>query len=142
MVLSPDLWTSVEEVSLHATAMTLFVPVRPLAAGAIQVTGQSTVVAVLIGTFNDHMAWGATKEAGRQLFGLGAVLGEMPGLVAVSTLDVLAGIVSVRQPLDRYPGTFVFVIDLSLLVPVRDQPAALFSFSICVATVRPSLQVE
>lgn len=95
VVLSPDLWTSVKEVTRHAAAMTPFVPVRPLAAGIIQVTRHPAVVAVFIGTCADHVACGATKEAGRQLFGLGAVFGEMSVLVAVSTLDVLASIVSV-----------------------------------------------
>lgn len=60
VVLSPDLWTSVKEVSRHAAAMTLFVPVRPLAARTEQVTREATVVAVLIGTFTGDMARGAT----------------------------------------------------------------------------------
>lgn len=52
--------THVKEVSCHAAAMTLFVPVRPLAARAEQVTREAAVVAVLIGTFTGHMARGAT----------------------------------------------------------------------------------
>lgn len=47
-------------------------------------------------------------------FGLRAVLGEMSVLVAVSTLDVLTRVVSVRQPLHQYPATLVFVTDPSL----------------------------
>ena len=47
-------------------------------------------------------------------FGLRAALGEMSMLVAVSTLDTLGGVVSVWQTLNHYPGTLVFVIDLSL----------------------------
>lgn len=113
--------------------------------------GHAAVVAVLIGTVTGQVAWGATKEAGRQLlhththiythntvssftylyssvcisctcycaqsgtyFGLRAVLGEMAGLVAVSTLDGLVSVVSVWHPLRRYPGTLVSVIDPSL----------------------------
>lgn len=95
VILSPDFWTSIKEVPRHAAAMALFVPVRSLAAGIIEVPRQAAVVAVFIGTFTRQVAWGATKEAGQQLFGLRAVLGEMSGLVAVSTMDVLASIVSV-----------------------------------------------
>lgn len=95
MILSPDLWTSVKEVPRHAAAMALFVPVCSLTAGIIEVPRQAAVVAVPIGTFIGQVAWVATKEAGWRLFGLRAVLGEMSGLVAVSTLDVLVGVVSV-----------------------------------------------
>lgn len=54
-------------MSRHAAAMTPFVPVCPLTAGIVQVTWHAAVVAVFIGTCADHMAWGATKETGRQL---------------------------------------------------------------------------
>lgn len=59
--------THVKEVSCHAAAMALLVPVCLLAAGAVQVTRKATVVAVLVGTFTDQVTWGATKEARRQL---------------------------------------------------------------------------
>lgn len=58
--------THVKEVSLHATAVTLFVPVRPLTAAVKQVTRQSTVVAVSVGTVTAHMSWSSTQVAGRQ----------------------------------------------------------------------------
>lgn len=45
--------------------MALFVPVWSLAAGLVQVPGQATVVAVLVGTLTDKVSRGATKEAGR-----------------------------------------------------------------------------
>lgn len=47
-------------------------------------------------------------------FGLGAGLGEMSGLVAVSTVDILAGVVSVWHTRVYHPGTFVFVVYLRL----------------------------
>lgn len=95
VVLSPDLWTSISQVPRHATAVTLFVPVRSLATGVEGMSREATVVAVLIGTFNAQVAWVATKEAGLHLFRIGTVLGEMSGPVAVVTLDTLASIVSV-----------------------------------------------
>lgn len=60
-------YTHVKEVSCHAAAMALFVPVRFLAAGVVDVSRQAAVVAVLIGTLTGQVAWGATKEAGCQL---------------------------------------------------------------------------
>lgn len=54
-------------MSRHAAAVTLFVPVRSLAARLVEVPGQAAVVAVLIWTVTDHVARGAAKEAGRQL---------------------------------------------------------------------------
>lgn len=94
VILPPDLWTSIKEVPLHPAAVTLFMPVRSLAAGVIEVSRQATVAAVPIGTLTDQVSWGATEEAGL-FFGLRAVLGEMSILVAVSTLDTLGGVVSV-----------------------------------------------
>lgn len=128
-------------MSPHAAAMALFVPVRLLNAGFVQVTRQAAVVAVLIGTCTDQMAWSATKEAGQQLlqththqyitqlavvhtcpsvgiscthFRFRAVFGEMSHLVAVSTLDALSSIVSVWNSLHGEPGALVSVKDLSL----------------------------
>lgn len=51
----------------HAAAMALFVPVRSLAAGIVEVPGKAAVVAVLTGTLAGQVAWGTTQEAGRQL---------------------------------------------------------------------------
>ena len=51
----------------HAAAMASFVPVRSLAAGVVMVPRQAAVAAVLIGTLTAQVAWGAAKEAGRQL---------------------------------------------------------------------------
>lgn len=57
-------YTHIEEVPGHVAAMTLFVPIRPLATGPVEVPRQATVVAVLIGTLTHQVAQGATKEAG------------------------------------------------------------------------------
>lgn len=48
----------------HPTAVTLFMPVRSLAAGVVEVSRQATVAAVPIGTLTDLVALGATEEAG------------------------------------------------------------------------------
>lgn len=50
----------------------------------------------------------------RTHFRVRTVLGQMSKIVAVSAVDVLISIVSVRHPLHCYPDTFSFVIDLSL----------------------------
>ncbi len=54
-------------MSLHAAAMALLVPVRSLGAGIVQVPGQATVVAVLVGTLIGRVSLGAAKEAGQHL---------------------------------------------------------------------------
>lgn len=51
----------------HVAAMALFVPIRSLAAGLVEVSGHAAVVAVLIRTLTDGVPWDATKEAGQQL---------------------------------------------------------------------------
>lgn len=57
-------FTHVEEVSRHAAAVALFVPVRSLAARIVEVSRQAAVVAVPVGTLAHQVARGATKEAG------------------------------------------------------------------------------
>lgn len=47
-------------------------------------------------------------------FGLGAVLGEVSGLVAVPALDGLVGVVSVCHARQGRPGSLLFVVNLSL----------------------------
>lgn len=56
--------THVEEVSRHVAAVALFVPVRSLAAGVVEVSRQAAVVAVPVGTLAHHVARGAAQEAG------------------------------------------------------------------------------
>lgn len=51
----------------HVAAMALFVPICSLVAGLVEVPGQAAIVAVLIGTLTERVAWVATKVAGRQL---------------------------------------------------------------------------
>ena len=75
-------YTHVKGVPRHATALALFVPVRFLTAGVEEVSRQAAVVAVLIGTFADPVAWGATKEAGLQLLHTHA---HIPPLVVLRT---------------------------------------------------------
>lgn len=55
MMKHPELYTHVKEVSLHATAMALLVPVSFLTAGVVQVTRMATVIAVPIGTFTGQV---------------------------------------------------------------------------------------
>lgn len=74
MVLSPDFWTGINEVSGHAAAVAMLVPEGPLAAGAERVPRKSTVAAVPIGAVSCMVAQSATKEARCAFFGIGAVL--------------------------------------------------------------------
>lgn len=57
-------FTHIEEVSRHAAAVALLVPVRSLAARIVEVSRQAAVVAVPVGTLAHQVAWGAAKEAG------------------------------------------------------------------------------
>lgn len=75
VVLSPDFGTGIKEVSSHAAAMALLVPVGPLTAGAVQMSRKSTVVAVLIETLTCYVAHIGTEEAGGAFNGFRAVLG-------------------------------------------------------------------
>lgn len=118
VVLSPDLWTSIKKVSCLIAAMALLVPVRPVTAGAEEVSRQATVIAVFVGTFTGYVARRTTKEARRHLFRIRAVLGEMSSLAAIPAVHVFVSVVSVWQPLDCYPGTPAFVVDLSCFISV------------------------
>lgn len=56
--------TYIKEVSRHAAAVALLVPVSSLTAGAVEMPRLAAVVAVLVGTFTHPVPMSSTKEAG------------------------------------------------------------------------------
>lgn len=130
MILSPDFRTGIKEMSHHSTAVALLVPGGPLTAGAVVMTGKSTVSAVLIGALTHSVTHSGTKAAGDAFFGFRAVFRQMSDSVAISTVDVFVSIISACHPLHNCPNTPIFVGDLGLSVFVRDHPLVAMFFII------------